>query len=144
MNRRTALKLLPLSAAPVAAIAGPDEKALLALLEKWRVASLAGDRKTLESIIDPNCLYSHSNARLETGTEQIEAAVTGKPKYEKLEVSAPTVREHGSNAVIRCNMAIRTNNAGTVNNLNLNVLTVWNKQGGNWKMIARQSTRLPD
>lgn len=141
MNRRH--MMLALSAAPSLLAAG-DEKAVLDALEKWRTASLARDRKGLEAVIDPNCLYSHSNGRLETGAEQIEATLKGTPKYTALEVSQSTVREYGSTAIVRSNMAIKVDNNGAANSLKLNVLTVWAKQGGAWKMVARQSTRLPE
>ncbi len=143
MNRRTALAAgLAAAATGMAADAGA-EKAVRAALDKYRNGMLNKDLKALEAVVHDKVMYSHSNARVETKAEFIQTIAEDNPRYQALDLAEQTIHVYGNSAVCRGNVTIKnTPKGGQLTTLQLNVLTVWAKEGGAWKLVARQSTRL--
>jgi ketosteroid isomerase-like protein len=44
-------------------------------------------------------------------------------------------------AIVRHNMAAKTNDNGKPGEVHLHILLVWQKQHGNWKLVARQAVK---
>ena len=45
-------------------------------------------------------------------------------------------------AFVRHSLAADTNDSGKPGKVALKILGVWQKQGGNWKLLARQAVRI--
>lgn len=113
-----------------------DEAAVRAAHEALVKASKAGDRAALEKLIADNVQYSHSNAKLETKEEAI-AALTKTPA--NFEVHSQTVHVYGKTATIRA----KVTSHAVAGDIPMSMLQVWVKNGSNWQLVERQTTRLP-
>lgn len=117
-----------------------EEKAVRAAHEEYVKAAAAGDAATLGKLFAEGLQYSHSNAKLENKKEAIDALVKSKVRFEVLD---QTVTVLGSAATIRAKVTAHNKDAaGKPTQIPLSVLLVWTKQGGQWKLIQRQTTRL--
>lgn len=117
------------------------QQAVVSAISDFSKAAAAGDRARLEALLSDDLVYSHSNARVENKEECIKALVETKPTIE----FAPEqrVRVYGRSAVVRGNAKVNMVQNGQPTTLQLNVLQVWVRDGETWRLVARQSTRLP-
>lgn len=120
-----------------------DEKELTTLIEKLRVAMVDADKKVLEEIAAEELSYGHSGGYVEGKAEFVEKIVSGKSDFVSIELSGQTIAIVDNNAIVRHNLAAATLDNGTPGNVNLHILSVWQKQKGKWRMIARQAVKVP-
>jgi ketosteroid isomerase-like protein len=113
-----------------------DEAAVRAAHEAFLKAARAGDAAGLNKVLADGLQYSHSNAKLETKQEAIAALVKSKGNFE---IHEQTIHVYGKAATIRAKMTAR-NPAGDIP---LTMLQVWIKNGNQWQMIERHTTRIP-
>jgi ketosteroid isomerase-like protein len=111
------------------------EETIKANLDKFDAAAKAGDAATLNALFADDLIFGHSSAVFENKTEAVAALVQKKPTYTHRDVK---VRTYGNNTAL-VNMVMHIE----PNGFDINVLQVWIKQGKDWKMVSRQSTRLP-
>jgi ketosteroid isomerase-like protein len=112
-------------------------------VEAFRAAQFVADGKALEALCAPELSYSHSDGRVEDRAAFIAGSTTGRSKYNKLEYRDPKVTTVGDVATVRFNWvgeSVATD--GKISNTNLHVLMVWQKQGSEWKLLARAATKL--
>jgi ketosteroid isomerase-like protein len=128
------LALLLLAAAFTLSAASVEET-IKANLDKFDAAAKAGDAAVLNAMFADDLIFGHSSAKFETKAEAVAALVKTKPTYTHREVK---VRTYGNNTAL-VNMLMHIEPQG----FDINVLQVWIKQGKDWKMVSRQSTRLP-
>ena len=144
MTRRTIPVILGAAAAGLAAATAmaAGEEAVAAKIEAFRAAQFAKDAKAFDALTAPELTYSHSNAKVENKAEFIAASLAGN-KFTKLEYREPKIRVVGDAATVRFNWVSdqETPDGKTVSN-NLHILMVWQKQGGDWRLLARGATRL--
>lgn len=113
-----------------------DEAAVRAAHEAFVNAAKAGDGAALNKLLADGVQYSHSNTKLETKQEAIAALVKSKGNFQ---IHEQTIHVYGKAATIRAKMTAK-NPAGDIN---LTMLQVWIKNGNQWQMIERHTTRLP-
>ena len=145
-RRRLALPALALgllSALPAFA-ATPDEAAVAKQLEAFRVAQFAADAKALTALTAPELSYSHSNARVEDKATFVANATAGKTKMLSLDYKEPSIRVVGDVAIVRFHWMAESQNIADnqKSSTNLHILMTWQKQGGEWKLLNRASTKL--
>lgn len=118
------------------------EEAVAAKVEAFRTAQVAMDAKAFEALAAPELTYSHSNGNVEDRAAFIKNSLAGN-KFTKLEYRNPQIRVVGDAATVRFNWVSDQSapDGKTVSN-NLHILMVWQKQGGDWKLLARGATRL--
>lgn len=110
-------------------------------MERFNEAARKGDGATLEKLIHPDIVYSHSNAKEETKAEAIAALVKSKNNFEFQ--PGWTVKVYGNSALIRAKAVAKGMNDGKATTTPLSMLLVWVKVGKDWQMVGRQTTRLP-
>lgn len=113
-----------------------DEAAVKAAHASFVAAAKAGDAAALGKIFADGLQYSHSNTLLETKAQAIAALVKSKGNFE---VHEQTVHVYGKAATIRAKVTAH-NAAGDIP---LTILQVWVKNGKDWQMMERQTTRIP-
>jgi len=113
-----------------------DEAAVRAAHEAFVKAAKAGDGATLGKLLADGLQYSHSNTKLENKQEAIAALVKSKGNFE---VHSQTIHVYGNAATIRAKVTAH----GATGDTPLQMLQVWVKNGGNWQMIERHTTRIP-
>lgn len=126
--------LLGLSSLALAETA--DETAVRTAHEAFLKAAKAGDAATLNKLLADGLQYSHSSAKLENKQDTIEAMVKSKANYE---VHSQTIHVYGTAATIRAKL---TSHRAT-GDIPLTMLMVWVKNGGNWQLVERHTTRVP-
>lgn len=112
-----------------------------AAFEKFNAAVRSGDQATLDKLLHPDLIYAHSNAKVENKAECIQALVSTKPNF----VMAPglTVRVYGKTAILHGRATARVSQNGQTNEIPLDLLQVWLREGKDWRMVARHTTRVP-
>ena len=152
INRRMlalpALAIGLLGAVPVSIIpafaASADEDALAKNLEAFRAAQAAADPEALAGLCAAELSYSHSSGKVEDKATFIANATDGKSKWLSLEYRNPTIRVVGPAAIVRFNWVGEQEAVadGKKSATNLHILMNWQKQGADWKLLSRASTKL--
>jgi hypothetical protein len=79
-----------------------DARLQVAAFDKaFHAALLAGDVKTLASLLDDGFAWTHSDGRTLSGTQLVEQLESGKLRYTKLETSGVTTWVRDGTAVVR-------------------------------------------
>jgi hypothetical protein len=137
------LSAVPLSPVPALA-ASADEEAVAEKLEAFRAAQVAADAKALDALCAAELSYSHSDARVEDKATFIANATNGKSKFLSLAYQDPTIRVVGPAAIVRFHWVGEQEAVadGKKSSTNLHILMNWQKQGADWKLLSRASTKL--
>ena len=102
------------------------------------------DWPALEAALADDLTYVHSTARLETKAEHVGNLKAGKPHYRGIAPRERKVRVHGGVGVVNGVSEMHVENAGKEQRFTVRYLAVYAKAGAAWRMIAWQSTRVPD
>ena len=127
----------------VPAMAATDDEAVKQAVEALRKAILAQDKAKLETLTAEQLSYSHSDARVEDKAKFIDGVMTRKAVVKSIDFPDLTVAIVGNNAIVRHLWVSESELDGKVTNTKIGVLQVWQKQGGTWKLLARQGFRTP-
>ena len=122
----------------------PDEEAVAKRLEAFRAAQFAADAKAFDGLCAPELSYSHSDAHIEDKATFIKNATAGKSKFLSLDYLDPQIRVVGTAAIVRFHWVAESQSVadGKKSNTNLHILMNWQKQGADWKLLSRASTKL--
>jgi hypothetical protein len=129
----------------VPAVAGSaDEEALAKNLEAFRAAQVAADAKAFDALCAVELSYSHSDGRVEDKATFIANATNGKSKFLSLAYKDPQIRVVGPAAIVRFHWLGEQEAVadGKKSSTNLHILMNWIKQGADWKLLSRASTKL--
>jgi ketosteroid isomerase-like protein len=144
-RRQLALPVFAIGLLGIApAYAGADEDAVAKNLEAFRAAQAAADAKTLEGLCAAELSYSHSDGRVEDKAAFVTNATDGKSKFISLAYQDVSIRVVGSAAIVRFHWVGESQAVadGKKSNTNLHILMNWQKQGADWKLLTRASTKL--
>jgi ketosteroid isomerase-like protein len=133
-----------LGGAPVAAAPSGDEAAVAQAVEAFRNAMLKADRGQFEALCAEQLSYGHSAGRVENKAQFIDAATSGRSTWKFITLTDQTTQVVGDTAIVRHTLTGETERDGKTNPVKIGVLMVWDKQEGKWKLLARQSVRLPE
>jgi len=124
--------------------ASADEEAVAKNVEAFRAAQVAADAKAFDALCAPELSYSHSDGRVEDKAVFIANATNGKSKWLSLKYEDPKVRVVGDAAIVRFHWLGEQESAadGKKSSTNLHILMNWQKQGADWKLLTRASTKL--
>jgi ketosteroid isomerase-like protein len=114
-------------------------------LDRKRMNAMAQkDIATLNALISDNLVYTHSTARLDTKKSLIEAMESGRTVYTGVEPSDVKAQDLGDAVVLTGSARIHVMSNGKPNNFGVRFTDVYVNNGGQWQMVAWQSTRLPE
>jgi ketosteroid isomerase-like protein len=121
-----------------------DEEAVAKRLEAFRAAQFAADAKALDELTAAELSYSHSDAHIEDKATFVKNATAGKSKFLSLEYKDPSIRVVGDAAIVRFHWVAESEAIadGKKSSTNLHILMNWQKQGADWKLLSRASTKL--
>jgi hypothetical protein len=119
-----------------------DEAAVAQAVEVFRKAMLAKDREQFEILCSDQLSYGHSAGRIETKSQFIDAAVSGRSVWKFITLSDQTTQIVGNNGIARHILTGETESEGKTNAIKIGVLMVWLKQDARWKLLARQAFRI--
>jgi ketosteroid isomerase-like protein len=131
-----------LLAAPSQPAAQSSEDASVRAVEDRRIKALVDDDfTTLEAIFADDLHYTHSSAVVDDKASYMAALRSGKTKYETIEPGPVRVAIYGDTALMTGTAMVGLR--GRPEKLPLRYTLVYVKQGGQWRMVAWQSTRMP-
>jgi len=107
-------------------------------------AMMKGDWTALDAALADDLTYVHSTARLETKAEHVGNLKAGKPHYRGIAPRDRKARVQGDVGVVTGVSEMHVENAGKEQRFTVRYLAVYKKAGGQWRMFAWQSTRVPD
>ncbi|AKQ46397.1 hypothetical protein TH63_13425 [Rufibacter radiotolerans] len=136
------LALLLLIGFTTAQAQSKEETKVAAAVEQLKQAMISGDRKALEAITTDALSYGHSSGKIEDKAAFVEALASGKSDFVTMDLSNQTIQVNGKTALVRHQLAGSTNDSGNPGTVKLGVLLVWQKQHGQWKLLARQAYKL--
>ncbi len=119
------------------------ETKVLTAVENMRLAMISGDRAALENVAAAELTYGHSSGKLEDKAAFVESIASGKSDFVSIEFKNQTVKVTGKTAIVRHELHAKTNDGGKPGEVHLGILLVWQKQGKDWKLLARQAFKLP-
>lgn len=122
---------------------GRAEKQVEAQMEKLRVAMIDADEAVLTQLASEKLTYGHSNADIEDKKKFIQRIISGGSDFTEITVQEQTITVNGDVAHVRQKIEAKLKAGDTINVLKLNVLLVWQKQGKEWVLFARQAVKLP-
>ncbi len=102
------------------------------------------DWPALDAALADDLSYVHSTARLESKAEHIGNLRAGKPHYRGIVPRDRKVRVHGGIGIVNGVSEMHVENSGKEQRFTVRYLAVYAKAGNDWRMIAWQSTRVPD
>jgi ketosteroid isomerase-like protein len=119
-----------------------SENQVAAASEQLRKAMVDGDKAALENLVTEQLSYGHSGGLLENKNQFVEKIVSGKSDFVTIDLSEQTVSVSGKTAIVRHILKAKTNDGGKPGDVHLRILLVWQKQGGKWKLLARQAVKM--
>lgn len=119
-----------------------EDAAVNAAVENLKKAMVDGDKAGLEKITSDKLSYGHSSGKIEDKATFVDNIVTGKSDFVTIELTNQTVSVSGDAAVVRHTLSATTNDNGNPGSVKLNILLVWQKQKGQWKLLARQAVKV--
>ena len=135
---------LPLLAVVPAFAASVDDEGVAEKVEAFRKAQVAADPKALGALCAEELSYSHSDGRIEDKATFVANATNGKSKMLSLEYQDVKIRVVGPSAIVRFHWLGESEAVadGKKSSTNLHILMNWQKQGSDWKLLTRASTKL--
>jgi len=137
------LSVIPIGMIPALAASAEDE-AVAANVEAFRAAQFVADAKALDALCAAELSYSHSDGRVEDKATFVANATNGKSKFLSLEYQDTKIRVVGPVAIVRFHWLGEQEAVpdGKKSSTNLHVLMNWQRQGADWKLLSRASTKL--
>ena len=119
-----------------------DEAAVKQNVEALREALLKADKTQLERLSADQLSYGHSDGRVQDKAEFINGVMTRKATVKSITFPDLKVAVAGDAAIARNLYESESETDGKPNSVKIGMLSVWQKQGGNGKLLARQGYRL--
>ena len=107
-------------------------------------AMIANDAAALADLCSEDLVYVHSTAVPETKAEWLAGCARKLYDYEEIKSRGVTIKGYGDAAVMHgiVDMSVATD-GGPVLLLHLQFVLVWVREGGKWRLMLRQTTRIP-
>ncbi len=120
-----------------------DERAVAQAVEALTKAMIDVDRARLEALTTDQLSYGHSSGRIENKKEFVDYLVSRASAFRRIDLSDQTISLVDNEAIVRHLFTGETvNPGGQVTPVRIGVLQVWQKQSGDWRLLARQAYRL--
>ena len=118
--------------------ASPDESAVDNAMNRLSAAMIAGDAQKMKALTADTLTYGHSSGKVQDQAAFIDTIASGQTRYKRIDLSNTVTAVTGDNAVVRDHFSGTTESAGKLADVDFDVLLVWQKQNGEWKLLARQ------
>ncbi|REG83120.1 nuclear transport factor 2 family protein [Algoriphagus antarcticus] len=119
------------------------DKDVASQVEKLRLALIDPTIANLSEVSSINLSYGHSSGKLENQAQFIEALVTGASDFATVTFENQTIKVEKDVAIVRHTLAADVLDGGKSNAIKIGVILVWQKEKGQWKLLARQAYKLP-
>ena len=113
-----------------------------ALQEKWRSSLVAANLDVLDALYSDGLVYVHSDGRIQTKAQFLGPMKAGTMRFASLTgCDEPRIRAFDASAIVSACYELKAGAAPASRHL---FMTVYAIEGGPWRIVAQQTTRLPD
>jgi len=137
----TAFALMLAAVAPAHAQSA-DESAVAKAIDTLSGAIVSADKAALEKITWPELSYGHSAGKVENQKQFVDALVSKRTVITAIENAQMSTSLAGDVAISRGTMTYMVGGAGASTKTDLTLLLIWQKRGGEWKLLARQAYKV--
>ena len=131
------------AAGPGPSTPADEVPAVTTAAEKLRLAMIDPTREALSALVADELSYGHSGGKVDTKTSFIADLLSGASDFVTIAITDQTVKIVGNDAIVRHTLTSDTNDSGKPGKVTIKILGVWQKQAGEWKLLARQAVRPP-
>jgi ketosteroid isomerase-like protein len=122
---------------------GATEDEIRAADQRWAAAVKNRDTAALDKMYTSGLIYAHASGIVEDKAKYIGRLKSGKQKYDAVQIESTKIVPYGDSAVSHSVVrTIGTNDNGPFND-HVMMMHVWVKQGGEWRLAAHQTTKIP-
>lgn len=107
-------------------------------------ALLAKDSVSLSGLLADDVTYGHSTGIIQTKAQLIRAVMSGEQDYKSIEPSDMNVRIYDDAGVVTLKLKVNVIYGGKPLDLTMSATLTWIKINGDWRLVARQSVKLPE
>jgi ketosteroid isomerase-like protein len=137
-----ALGVASLSESTLSLADAADEAAVDKAVEALRKALLEKDKARLEQLSADQLSYGHSSGKVQAKAEFVDGVVTSKAIVDSIPFPELSIAVVGNAAIARHLFEAEMETDGKPTSVKIGALQVWQKQDGNWKLLARQGFKL--
>lgn len=119
-----------------------QERAVLAAVEKLRLAMISGNEAELRAVSSEKLSYGHSGGLVENQQQFVEKFKTGASDFVTIELKNQTITISGNTAIVRHELHATTNDNNKPGEVHLRVMLVFQKQAKEWKLLGRQAVKI--
>ncbi len=116
-----------------------EQKEVATTVEMLRKAMIDADSVMLDKLADDSLTYGHSSGFVQHKPEFIHSFTSGSSDFVTIDLTDQTILTFGNTAIVRHDLSADTNDNKKPGHVKLKILTVWQKEKGEWKLIARQA-----
>ncbi len=120
----------------------PESQRIASAMERLRQAMVDVDQPVLESLTSPDLNYGHSGGAVENQAQFVRTLVSGENQFKRIELTDQTITVLGDIGIMRNRFTAEVIAEGTVIHPCLGVLLIWQRQGNEWKLLARQACKI--
>jgi hypothetical protein len=122
-----------------------DNGQMIIELDRKRMTAMAqNDVESLRKMLCKGLVYTHSSARQDTKDSLLQGMESGSTVYTSIVPSDVKAQDLGNAVVLTGVAAISVNSNGKPNSFRVRFTDVYENQNGTWRMIAWQSTKIPE
>lgn len=141
--KHSLIAILLLSSVMIAGAQSKSERQVAEAVQQLRKAMVDADTMMLYKLTLPKLTYGHSSGHVEDRHEFIGNIASGKSDFVTIDLSEQIITTNGKTAWVRHTLIAATNDSGKPGTVKLHILTVWQKTGGKWRLLARQAVKIP-
>lgn len=119
-----------------------DSTPVLKTLQSIEKALQAKDSVVLKSLLHADLVFGHSNGWTQSKQQVLEDMRTGYLVYEEIVPTAVSITMLKKRAFVKEKMQVKGKVNGTAFQLQLFMLAEFVKEGKQWQLVIRQSTKL--
>ena len=141
MKKVLTLMIAGLFTAGISSAQSKKIKQVAKAVNDLKEAMISADSAKLAAIVSDDLSYGHSGGKIEDKSAFIRPFVSGSSDFVTIDITEQKIRVYQNTAIVTHILNATTNDNGKPGTVKLSILTVWNKQNNQWKMIARQAVR---
>jgi len=108
---------------------------------KLNKAMVDADGNTLYKMTLPTLSYGHSSGVIQNQQQFVEGITSGRSDFISIDLTDETIHVVGNTATVRHILSAKTFDNKVPGTVRLEILLVWVKIHGSWKLFARQAVK---
>ena len=126
---------------PSARAAGPEVE-VEAAVDALTQAILAADRAALDALVLDGLSYGHSSGAGQDKAAFVDALASRRSSFPTITLTKRSASVVGEDAIVRHVFDGETVSDGKTVPVHIGVLQVWHRDGGRWRLLARQAFKI--